>query len=252
MKKRIITIAFFIISIISINVSAQSLTIGVRGGIDIPNLTNGGHQTPLSTGYSSRFASDFAVLGEVGITRKFSIRAMVEYSEQGGKKDGLQAFATPPQYAQYLNQPYVYANYKSTAKMNYILIPVLAKVSWNLGNVSPLSLYVDAGPFVGFLISAHQITSGSSLMYADAGEQNPLSNQMVNFDANTNIKDQLRKNNWGISGNIGLALHFRRNSVFIEGGGNYGFVNIQKYKADGENHTGAATITVGFTHKLGI
>ena len=252
MKKRIITVALFIISIISVNVYAQSLSIGLRGGMDIPNLTNGGHQTPLSMGYSSRFASDFAVFGELGITKRFSIRAMVEYSEQGGKKEGLQAFATPPQYAQYLNQPYVYANYKSIAKMTYILIPVLAKISWNLGNISPLSFYIDAGPFAGFLVSAHQITSGSSLIYSDAGEQNPLSSQMVNFEANTNIKDQLRKNNWGISGNIGLALHFKRSSIFIEGGGNYGFVTIQKYKVDGENHTGAATITVGFAHKFGI
>ncbi|HXR82902.1 MAG TPA: hypothetical protein VN722_01220 [Hanamia sp.] len=58
-----------------------------------------------------------------------------------------------------------------------MLIPVLAKFAWNLHEGLPIKIYVDAGPFAGFLLSAHQITSGSSLVYADPQGQATLSPQ---------------------------------------------------------------------------
>jgi len=123
--------------------SAQSISIGARGGISIPNLTNGGNGTPLSTGYSSRRAADFAVFAEFQVLDLFSIQPMIEYSQQGGKKNGLQALTTPEQLVMFTDQTYVYANYNSTAKMNYLMIPVLAKFGWNLRSQSPLRLYAE-------------------------------------------------------------------------------------------------------------
>lgn len=38
------------------------------------------------------------------------------------------------------------------------------------------------------------------------------------------------------------------NSIFIEGGGNYGFLNIQKGSQNGTNNTGAATAVVGYRY----
>lgn len=234
-------------------VSAQSFSLGARGGMSIPNLTNGSKGNPLSTGYSSRLAADFAIFGEFRISELFSIRPMIEYSQQGGKKNGFQAFTTPPELTQVPNiGPYVYADYNSTAKMNYLMVPVLAKFGWNLGMHSPFRLYIDVGPFAGYLLYAHQITSGSSIIYADPGKQNPLGSQPMSFDNNENIRDQLHHFNFGVSGNVGLSYSFDSGSIFIEGGGNYGFINIQKYKKDGTNHTGAGTVTIGYAYKLGL
>jgi hypothetical protein len=61
---------------------------------------------------------------------------------------------------------YLYANYKSEAKLNYLMIPVLAKFEWNLSQ-SPLNLYFEAGPFVSFLLSAKQETRGESQFFTD-------------------------------------------------------------------------------------
>jgi hypothetical protein len=158
---------------------AQNFSIGVRGGISIPNLSAGGsNENPLNTGYSSRLGPDFGIFGEFKISHVFSLQPMIEYSSQGGKKSGLQAFPTPPAYAAYF-QPgpaptYLYANFKSEAKLNYLMVPVLAKFGWNLKPMSPVRIYVDAGPFVGFLLSAKQVTSGSSNVYGDSGGQQPL------------------------------------------------------------------------------
>jgi len=235
---------------ITMNVSAQSINLGIRGGLSIPNLSNGKSDNPLSSGYSSRLASDFAIFGEFQISNHFALKPMIEYSEQGGKKNGLQAFTTPVEFSQRVNQPYIYADYKSTAKLNYVLVPVLAKVGWDLNHQSNFRFFVEVGPFGGYLLSAKQITSGSSPIYLDPEKQNPISSGPISFDNKENIRSDLRHFNFGISGNIGLAYRLNGNSIFIEGGGNYGFINIQKNAVNGKNHTGAATVTIGYSYRL--
>ncbi len=236
--------------------NAQNFSLGVRGGISIPNLSAAGsQQNPLNTGYKSRLGADAGIFGEHHFTHLFSIEAMLEYSSQGGKKNGMQAFTTPPEMAAMFPAgqapQYLYANYKSEAKLNYLLVPVLAKFSWRISGTRPLKIYADAGPFAGFLLSAHQVTKGSSIIYLDQQGQQPVSPGPQSFDANNNIKDQLNTFNLGISGNIGFVYGAGRSRIFIEGGGNYGFLNIQKGTANGKNHTGAATVDIGYAYLMG-
>jgi hypothetical protein len=242
--KKITFVLFILVNILSVEVAhAQNFTLGLRGGISIPNLTAGGaEKNPLNTGYSSRLGPDFSIFGEYKISSLFSIAPMIEYSSQGGKKNGLQAFPNPMGST----PPYLYANFKSEAKLNYLLVPVLAKFGWNLSSHSPVRFYFDAGPFAGFLLSAHQVTSGNSMIYADPQGTIPVSPSAQPFDANNNIKDQLNTFNFGVSGNLGFAYHFSKSNVFIEGGGNYGLLNIQKGTANGKNQTGAGTLAVGY------
>lgn len=236
-------------------VKAQNFALGVRGGISIPNLSAGGsEQNPLNTGYSSRFGPDAGIFAEFKFSNLFSIQPMVEYSSQGGKKNGLQALATPAELAAAFPPgqapTYLYANYKSEAKLNYLAIPILAKFGWNFKH-APLRVYVDAGPFVSFLVSAKQVTSGSSNLYSDEAGTQPVTPGPQSFKASTDIKDQLNTTNLGIEGNVGLAYILKNSDIFIEGGGNYGFLNIQKGTANGKNDTGAATATVGYSYWFG-
>ncbi len=255
MKKKSLLLfgtAFFVFQI----TSAQNFSLGARGGISIPNLSAGGsQQNPLNTGYKSRFGADAAIFSEHHFSSLFSIEAMLEYSSQGGKKDGMQAFTTPPEMAAMFPAgqapQYLYANYNSEAKLNYLLVPVLAKFSWRIARNTPLEIYADAGPFAGFLVSAHQVTSGSSVIYLDQQGQQPISPGPQSFDANNNIKDQLNTFNFGVSGNVGLIYGAGRSRILIEGGGNYGFLNIQKGTANGKNNTGAATVDIGYTYLIG-
>ncbi len=244
--KKISYLFVMTIAILVSNISdAQSFSLGLRSGLSIPNLTAGGSESnPLNTGYKSRLGPDEAINGEYHLSSLFSLEAMIEYSSQGGKKDGLQAFPNP----QGSTPPYLYADYKSEAKLNYLLVPVLAKLGWNLSRHSPLRIYVDAGPFAGFLLSAHQVTSGSSMVYADPQGSQPVSPSAEPFDANNNIKDQLNTFNFGVSGNVGIAYHFTQSNIFIEGGGNYGFLNIQKGTSNGKNNTGAGTVALGYAY----
>ncbi len=253
MKKSLFAILCMLsLATITTNANAQ-FSIGVKGGLSIPNLSSGGsNSNPLNSGYSSRLGPDAAVYFEYHFSNFFSLQPEIEYSSQGGKKNGLQAYPTPEQVTP-LFPPgqapaYLYANFKNETKLNYIMIPVLAKIGFDLGE--NFRLYIDLGPYIGFLASAKQVTSGTSLVYADAGGQMPLSPQTQSFDATTDVKSSINSTNFGLEGGVGLAYVFGRNSVFIEGGGNYGFKNIQKYSADGDNKTGAATIMVGYAMRF--
>lgn len=232
---------------------AQDINIGARGGFSIPNLTAGSSDNPLSKGYNSRLGADAALFAEFKFSDGFSLQPMIEYSAQGGKKDGVQALTTPDEikafYPPGQSPQYLYANYKSEAKLDYLLIPVLAKFNWQIKK-SALSIYVDAGPFVAFLLSAKQVTSGQSQLYTNASQTDVLPVGTESFDHTENIKSQLKKANIGIEGNLGFAYHIGAHSIFIEGGGNYGFVNIQKESANGKNNTGAAAATIGYSYRL--
>jgi len=237
------------------DVKAQSLYLGVRGGLSIPNLTAGsGNQNPLNTGYSSRLGPDAGIFAEYKISELFSVETMLQYSSQGGKKNGFQAFTTPTEMV-VMFQPdqapaYLYADYKSEAKMNYLMLPILVKFGWNISR-TPLRLYVGAGPFASYLINASQVTSGQSQFFMDAAGQQPLPGGAQSFDATTDIKDQLHRFNVGIEGNLGFSYRIGVGNIFIEGGGNYGLLNIQKNAVDGKNNTGAATIDVGYSFLFG-
>ena len=250
MKKYLITTTLLFVLIIS-KTEAQN-AFGIKGGISIPNLTSGGsEQNPINSGYSSRLGPDFSVFYQTGISKIFSLVTQLEYSAQGGKKDGFQAFPNPVDST---GNPYLYANFKSEAKLNYLMLSELAKFNWQLGK-SHCNFYVDAGPFLGYLISAHQVTSGTSDVYEDKAMQvdiTQLSGQSPqSFDNKQDIKDELHKGNFGVEGDIGLALNLSKSEIFIEGGANYGFVNIQKGSENGKNNTGAATVRVGYACNFG-
>jgi hypothetical protein len=235
--------------------TAQQTAIGFRGGISVPNLSSAGSdQNPLNTGYSSRLGPEFSVLAEFKISELFSLQPMIEYSSQGGKKNGLQAFPMPAilaaSYPPGTAPNYLYANFNSEAKFNYLMIPILAKFGHTF-NKSPWRIYADVGPFVSFLLSAKQVTSGQTEIYTDPEGTQALPLGSQSFDATNDIKDQLHSTNFGVEGNIGLNYAFGLNNLFFEIGGNYGFVNIQKGTANGKNNVGAATVVLGYSYWIG-
>lgn len=254
MKKSIIFLQLIFPLLFYFNAQSQGIALGVRGGISIPNLTAGsGNENPLNTGYTSRQGPDFGVFGEYRVSALFSIQLMIEYSAQGGKKKGMQALPVsdeltamfpPGQVPQYL-----YANYNSTAKLNYLMLPILAKFGYSIEKTS-LRIYTDAGPFIGYLISAKQVTSGKSQLYFDPSGQQLLPVGQQSFDNTDDIKSQLHPINIGIEGNIGLNYRIGRSNVFVEVGGNYGFLNIQKGMQNGKNNTGAATAVLGYNYEF--
>ena len=299
MKKIIISLSISILTVCGIY--AQDVKFGVRGGLNLPNIMAGGTNTPVSEGYSSRLAAGWGIFTELQVNPAFSLRLGVEYSGLGGKKDGMQAMPsmrlltemmssnislagmTPEQemamgvLATSLPQ-YYYADVKNTAKFDYIVIPMLAQYGWDIGQ-SPWRVYVNAGPFVSFILTGKQATSGNSRLFSDASATTTLwaniddivmlgefpipkalvASQFPEIQAaldgqvefgETNITGELRSTNFGVTGNVGIRYQCGRNYFFLEAGGNYGFITVQNDDANGSNRLGAASVMLGYSFSL--
>lgn len=258
----------FAILLFTIEVFAQKspISIGVRGGISIPNLSSRS-DNPVSRGYSSKLGLDVAVYAEFPLTPTFSLEPALQYSEQGGKKNGRQAFPVPA-FEEITGSPTIYADVKSKASLNYLMLPLLAKWGWDFGGLPPSNdssqqnhfrVYVQVGPFLGYMMSAHQKLSNTKtgIYLSDDDDAENILGEGVTLDfadfTNTNINtyDDLHSFNVGFIGGVGLAYHFGKNAIFVEGGGSYGLLNVQKdTENNGKNNTGAAYVGLGFSCDL--
>jgi hypothetical protein len=237
----LIAISCFFVSAVY---AQHEFDLGIQGGLSIPNLKAGSdNQNPLANGYSSRLGADFGILATYHVKGKFSLQADIDYSEQGGKHDGMQAITNP--YSQ--GPIFLYANFDNSAHLNYLLIPVMARFDFTLSD--KWQFYAEAGGFAGFLLSAKSVSSGNSPLYADSlGTEQVAPSQ--SFDTTTSIKSSINSFNAGVIGAVGLSYKVGDGKLFLEGGGNYGFINIQKYAEDGTNYSGAATIRIGYLCSL--
>jgi hypothetical protein len=233
--------------------SAQDIQLGLKGGLSLPDLTSSGG-SEISKGYKTISGPDFALVADYRLSDQFSIEAGIEWSTQGGQKSGLQTIPASPDLEQYFppgtDAKYLYANFTSTVRLQYLMLPVLFKYTMNLGHSDHWKLYVDGGPYGALLISATGSASGSSKVYYDKEETRPVASFPVQFDSTGDIKNQLHQGNFGIEGNLGLLYQMNSTSVFVEGGGNYGFIDLQKNSQNGINHTGALIFRIGILFKL--
>lgn len=264
MRQTLCAIAVWVIT-----VAAQAQTdlyIGARGGLNIPKLTASG-DNPMSKGYSSRLAGNGGIFAEFRFSELFSLQPMIEYTQQGGLRKGMQAIPAamlPGELGQIpsmVGEKYLYANFKSETTFDYLMVPVLAKFGWNLSD-RRFRVYVSGGPFVSFLLGAHQSTSGTSTLYVDpAGDMSldyllgslsgvPAQGE-VPMDDERSITDEVYRVNYGVSANVGLSYEVaERHHLLLEVGGNYGFHKLQKSAEIGENRIGAGTVVVGYAFKL--
>jgi len=273
------------------NVDSKGIEVGVKGGLTIPKLTTGGSDTdtPLSEGYSSIMTFGGGVFADFLMTKTFSIQTGLEFSRQGGRKDGVQALPAPeiyagavaanPQFAamqDYLPADYLYADLKNKVRFNYLMLPVQAKLGWNLSQQSPFRFYVSAGVFGAYLMSADQISKGTfppfyaneakgslsawaiankpalgmmpeanKLMILGGIEQFANAQQAVN-ETKDMIAD-IRRGNFGVIGAVGLSCKVNTKSkLLLEAGGNYGLLKLQKEVKNGQNRIGAASLMLGY------
>jgi Outer membrane protein beta-barrel domain len=247
------SITLLAVLLVSGSVSAQSIWLGVHGGLSIPDLSGGGGNA-LSSNYTSRLAGNFGFQSDFGITKKFSIAIELNYAGQGGKRDGLQPITNLPAQYQSLvpSGYYLYANFKNVAALDYLELPILARLTWG----KTWKFYVNAGPYLGYLLHGEEKTKGNSYIYEDPQGQDPLTVQGYpvpeqNFTANTNITSDIHKFNVGVTGGVGLAYPFGKNEIFLDVRGEYGLLNIQKYSADGKDNTGNLLISLGYSFRLG-
>lgn len=231
---------------------AQSFSVGLHGGISIPQLKSSG-DNEISKDYSSRLAATFGLFADAGITRQLSLKAAVNYAGQGGKRQGVQPVTMlPPSLSQMLPPgTMLYADFDNESVLNYLEIPVTIKFTWG----SVFKYYINAGPYIGFLLNSTQKTEGNSKLYFDKGSTQPVVIQgqplpPQSFIAETDIKKDIHPINLGLTGGIGFAYPVgRTGEIILDARAAYGLSTIQKdSKANGKSHTGGLFLTLGYAY----
>lgn len=252
---------YFIYSILiicllgEVNSNAQ-IKLGLQGGISVPNLSGGTNE--ISQGYTSRLAPSFGIFGNYKLNNNFYIQAEINFDGQGGQRNGIQPITSSDIPIQPPNG-YFYANFKNVSVLNYLEIPVT--ITYMFGN-SSLNYFINAGPYIGILLSAKEVTSGTSTIYIDKNgsplmipvppsyqTEAPVPPQ--SFDATTDVYSSLNKINVGLTGGIGIIYPIAKSqSIILELKGLYGFTDVQKYASDGKSHTGNLIIEAGYGFDL--
>lgn len=233
----------------------KEVHVGFKAGVSVPNLVGGGEEE-ITRDYKSRFVYSVGGFVEGGVTQRVSIQAEVNYAPQGGKRDGVQPItATIPGLPPLPPGSYFFADFKNTAKLNYLEVPVLVKYTWRRD--SGPQFYVNAGPYAGFLLKATQETRGTSTIYLDK-DKTPLllppagtPFPPIPFDADTDVTDSLHRFNIGVSGGGGIKFPSRKNYFFIDARASYGLITLQKNTAtDGSSKTGNLVVSLGYAFKV--
>ncbi len=254
MKRSISFILFIIIYILMFQTSPAQVEIGIQSGLSVPDLSGGNNE--ISQGYTSRLAPNFGITFEFAMADNFSIEPQINFDGQGGQRNGIQPITStnlPP----LPSGGYYYSNFKNMSILNYIEIPVLAKYTFGLGDIS---FDINGGPYVGFLLSATEKTSGTSSIYIDKngtplvmpdGNGGYIQVPPESFDASNDVTSSIHKVNAGITGGAGIILPVTlRASVSLNVRGLYGLTNVQNYAQDGTSHTGNLIISVGYSYKI--
>jgi hypothetical protein len=241
----------FAVLTISFTSWAQKMQPGVKMGVSVPDIEG---NTEQSKDYSSRLAPFFGISLTGKISTYFNLQAEMNYSPQGGKRNGMQPIDAAPFGVPEGTK--LYANFKNETKLNYLEIPVMLQFLVNDQRKDfSIFYFANAGPYVAFRVKAKTVTSGSSRIYLDQQgsavlrleDGSPLPEQ--SFNSTTDIKNEIKRMNFGIAGGIGTGYNFEGHKFFIEARFTRGLINIQTHPGDGgKNQTGSLIFSAGYIY----
>jgi hypothetical protein len=250
-RKRLGVLAIFVgLLLISraIGISGE-FKIGAHGGLSIPNIR--GSETDLfSRGFKSRQGPYFGLSADIGLARRFSLAVDLNYTSQGGLRTGMQPITMElPPGLPIPPGTILYADFRNETILDYIEIPVLGRLTFG----DKIRFFIDAGPYVGFLVRARAVTKGTSAFYLDEAGTMPIiippATDPAEFDlgADTDVKDSLKTTNIGLAGGGGLIYPLGSGELILEARFQLGLTTIQKdIETSGKSQTGAIVISLGY------
>jgi hypothetical protein len=262
--KKYLLLSGLCIAGLALSAPAQKpLYIGIKGGLSIPSLRAGESENDWNKNYVSRRGPYFGAFAEIPLSRFFSFQPEIAYAAEGGKRNGIQPMGIPAQYlalfqgAFKTDNAYIFADLNTTSRVNYIQVPLLLKFTYPVTHNGKLKIFAQAGPYLGYLVAAKQIVKTSDLhVYLDGQGFLQIPPGLVHaffgnsVDTVIDAKNDLHKFNAGVQAALGVSYDIGLGKIFAEGGGNYGFMYIQKGDEHGKNNIGAGTILFGYAYNI--
>ena len=275
---KFLLLTFFLIS----QIVVAQVKIGGKVGYSIGRITDNSDNI-YTEGYESSSGVDIGVFVEYPVSELFSLQMEVLYTQRGGERIGqqpiptsaLDAFGSIDQLNYVLSlqgkgpvtdENPMDADFKNVSELNYVEIPFLGKLGWG----KTWRWYVEAGPYIGFLVNSTQKTSGTSLISLDADGFDPLTVYNPNhnpqdpstgplwvpvppqsFDEETDTKNELNTYNFGFHAGTGIIRKLGdKHEVYAGFRGSWGAKTLQKDKVFGESHVGGLVFSLGYAYTL--
>lgn len=145
-KLSTLLLACFLVAGMTTSIQAQSpVSFGLKGGLNIADLTNTEFDTDTRTGFMGGVSLDINLPAV-----PFGIESGVYYSQKG---------------TSYSNEIGT-----GTIKLDYLEVPVLAR--FNLGMPGPVTPHVLAGPYLGFNVNSEiEGSDGESSVSSDISDE---------------------------------------------------------------------------------
>jgi hypothetical protein len=231
-----------------------AVKLGVHGGISIPNLRS--NETDIfSQGFSSREGPYFGLTADFALATRLSLAVDLNYTSQGGQRTGMQPITMGlPDGLPIPPDTVLWASFSNETILDYIEVPVRARYTFG----GKIRFFLDAGPYVGFLVRGVAVTAGTSALYLDEAGTMPIvippstDPLVVDLGAETDVKDSLETVNFGVVGGGGVLVPLGPGDLVLEARFQLGLTTIQKYpETDGHTQTGAVIVSLGYTLPLG-
>lgn len=182
MKRILLTVA----AVFAMNfMNAQEIKYGAKAGLNISTLTGDVEDAKAIAGFHVGGFVEFKV------AEKFSIQPELLFSTQGAKQE----------FGMYYEGFDI--DVEDKIKLSYLNVPIMAKYYVIKG------LSIEAGPQIGFLLSAKEEAKASVGWASESGE--------------VDIKDELKSIDFGF--NLGAGYEFTQN-IFVQARYNFGLTNI--------------------------
>ncbi|MFC6267510.1 porin family protein [Frigoriflavimonas asaccharolytica] len=197
--------------VLAVAVAASSLTFaqqfGIKGGMNVSSLSK---DADLSD-QKSKIGFNAGVFVNLPVSESFSIQPEVLYSQYGSKVDGTTVST--------FGATTITEKNSFSQDLDYIAVPVMFQYK-----LIP-SLYLEAGPEFGFLMSAKQ-KGDSSVTTTGGGNTNTIST-----NGTTDIKDNVNTFNFGVG--IG-AGYWITNNIGINARYVAGVTDVAKDRVSGD------------------
>jgi len=120
-------IAFIMTMMLTGTLSAQSVNIGVKGGLNVYNVTN--------AGFDQKAGVHLGLLGHVHLANHWAFQPEIMYSSQGAR----------------------FGESDNRLNLDYLNVPLLMQYMFDNG------FRLQAGPQVGFLVNANTVEGGNKI-----------------------------------------------------------------------------------------
>ncbi|MFD2943610.1 porin family protein [Flavobacterium notoginsengisoli] len=222
MKK--ITFLLLTLSLITFKTTAQESKVkfGIHGGLNYSSFRGYRSFTDDSAGFAYLFGFSF----QHQIQENLSIKADLNYERKTQISKASVEIMDPSVQL----PPGIY-EVKSTAYLNYVVLPIMLKYNFS----SDKSFYVNAGPYLGYLVKSGIKTKTNIPDESEYDEEDTDNKKSLDF---------------GFSAGIGKEFTLTENhQLYIELRDNLGLSNISKAQAFNNDSlkTNSVNLLVGFT-----